>query len=258
MRNFRQLIYFFIILALFASCVSQKKALYIQDQAKQNVFDKEYVGKKEKNVIEVFDEIYISVTSLDEGNLNFFNNQLGNNTASARSPAELSLISYRVDGDGNIDLPILGKIRVVGLTIDEATKMVRQELVNYLNSPSVRMTFVNRNVTVLGYVRSPGRYYYAGEYINIFQALGLAGDATEFANRKNIVVVREINSKITKNRIDLTSKDVMESPFYYLDSNDIVYVEPLKQRKWGIETFPYAIILSTITAAVLVADYIKN
>jgi polysaccharide export outer membrane protein len=257
MRKLRQLIYFFAILVFFASCVSQKKALYIQDQAKQNVFDKEYVGKKAENIIEVYDEIYISVTSLDENKLNFFNNQMGNSTAGARSPAELSLIAYRVDSEGNIDLPILGKIRVVGLTMDEATKMVRQELLNYLNSPSVRMMFVNRNVTVIGYVRSPGRYYYAGEYINVFQAMGLAGDATEFANRKTVVVIREVNNKITKNRIDLTSKNVMESPYYYLDSNDIVYVEPLEQRKWGIETFPYAIILSTITAAVLVADFIR-
>jgi polysaccharide export outer membrane protein len=238
--------------------VSQRDAVYLQDKGKRTVFDKEYVSQKSKNEIGIYDELYINVSSLDEGKLNFFNSQLPSTSGGSRSPAELSLVAYRVDGDGAVELPILGKIRVAGLTIDEATKMIRQELVNYLNSPTVRISFVNRNVTVLGYVRNPGRYYYAGEYISVFQALGMAGDMTDFANRKNVVVIREINNKITKCRMNLTDKNILESPYYYLDSNDIVYVEPMDKRKWGVGTFPFALILSSLTTFVLVANYLDN
>ncbi len=250
--------YFVLVILIInlVSCVPQKEVIYVQDRQKDMAFEMEYANLKRKNKIEVFDELYIQVNSFDAGNLNFMNSSLSG--TSARSAAELSLISYRVDEDGYIDLPVLGRIKVIGLTIEESANLIRKELESYLNSPSVKISFVNRSITVLGYVRQAGRYYYTGEYINVFQALGLAGDIQEFGNRKEVVVIREENNKITKHRISLTDKEIFKSPYYYLDSNDIVYVEPLKRRHWGMETFPYALILSSITTFLLVANYIKK
>jgi polysaccharide export outer membrane protein len=142
--------------------------------------------------------------------------------------------------------------------VDEVASLVQGQLVDYLYSPSVRVSFVNKNVTILGLVASPGRYFYSGEYINIFQALGLAGDIDVYGNRKEVVVIREENGRITKHLVDLTDKNLFHNDLYYLRSNDVVYVEPLSRRNWGIEQVPFSLLLSSATTFILILDYLSN
>jgi polysaccharide export outer membrane protein len=175
-----------------------------------------------------------------------------------RTSTDYSLISYQVDEAGNIDLPLLGKTHVAGKTVDEVANEIQEELKSYFYSPSVKISFVNKNITVIGMVSHPGRYFYSGENINIFQALGLAGDIEEYGNREKVIIVRENNGLIMKNTLDLTDKSIFISDFYYLKSGDVIYVEPLNRRVWGIDQVPFTLILSAITTSLLIFDYIKE
>jgi polysaccharide export outer membrane protein len=241
----------------FTSCIPLRDQIYVQDK-EALYLEEEFANPKSDNVIKAFDELYIQVNSFDEQSINFMDIRSGSLSSGARSAADISLISYKVDESGFVELPILGKINLKGLKEEQAAELIRTELESYLNSPSVKVKFVNKRITVIGAVNNPGLYFYTQEYINVFEALGLAQDISLSGNRKNVVIIRENNNIVTKHRINLTDKNIFSSDYYYLSSNDIVYVEPHRRTVWGIETFPYALILSTISTFILVSNYIQN
>lgn len=141
-------------------------------------------------------------------------------------------MGYRVSKAGEIDLPILGRIKVQNLTVDELHNLVQQkvEATGYLKNPSVQVRFMSFRITVLGEVNAPGSFTVATSKVTILEAIGLARDVTIFSNRDNILVVREQNGIRKYGRIDLKSKTIFESPYYYLQPNDVVYVEPHKSK----------------------------
>lgn len=229
--------------------------LYIQGHDTQEI-------KKFNNIIndipiKANDELYVEVSSFDNGNLNFMNSD-ATRTSSARSAADLALISYVVNKEGQINLPLIGFLSVKGLTCTQAAAKIQQELDGYLSTPTVKVNFVNKNITILGFVKSPGRYNYVSDHINIFQALGMAGDIEEYGNRKSVTIVREENGVIEKMTIDLTQENILASSQLYLKSNDVVYVQPMKRRHWGFQTFPWTLALSTITTTILILNYIQK
>ena len=113
------------------------------------------------------------------------------------------------------------------------------------------------NISVLGEVQAPGKYTIYNNRINIFEALALARDLTSFANRSKVQIIRTEGNKNTIVTLDLLSKDILSSKYYYLQPNDIIYVEPLKNKTYAFESFPYALIFSTITTALLIAQFFK-
>jgi polysaccharide export outer membrane protein len=135
--------------------------------------------------------------------------------------------------------------------------MIKDSLTNILSQPLVSVKLVNRYISVLGQVRIPGHFPYAQEKLTIYDAIGLAGDMTTYANRKEVVLARNENGKNVVVRIDLTQPEILESNYYYLRPNDMIYVKPMKKRLWGMEQFPYALILSTITTGLLLYNVIK-
>jgi polysaccharide export outer membrane protein len=139
---------------------------------------------------------------------------------------------YRVDSKGDIYMPILGQINVKGLTIEEVTNLISGKVAQtgYLKDHSVQVRFLTFRITILGEVNVPGVYTIPNNKITVLEAVGLANDLTVFSNRDNILIIREENNKRTYGRVDLKTKEVFKSPFYYLQPNDIVYVEPHKSR----------------------------
>ena len=133
---------------------------------------------------------------------------------------------YLVDELGYIVLPVLGKVQVAGLTRNELMEVLQPKYEEYISGVTVNIKIMNFRVSVMGDVRSPGVKLVSNERISIIEALALAGDLNPTANRKNILVIREKNNKRIEYRIDITQKDFFSSPFYYLQQNDIVYVEP--------------------------------
>ena len=135
-------------------------------------------------------------------------------------------VDYLVDQDGMIDFPVIGKIKIEGLSPDELRLLLRDELSEYLKDPIINIRLRNFTITVLGQVARPGTYPINGEQITILEGLGLAGDLTLRGKRENVLVIRDFNGTKVYNRLDLTSKNLVKSPVYYLTQNDVVYVEP--------------------------------
>jgi polysaccharide export outer membrane protein len=205
------------------------------------------------------DELYITVTSLDEVNTNVFTNSGSSQNINIGSlqPYGASLMSYSINKDGKLFLPVIGSVFVKDKTLSEVSAMIKDSLMNILSQPQVSVKLVNRYVSVLGQVRVPGHFPFAQEKLTIYDALALAGDMTTYANRKQVVLARNENGKNVVVNIDLTQRDILESNYYYLRPNDLIYVKPMRKRLWGMEQFPYALILSTITTGLLLYNVIK-
>lgn len=172
------------------------------------------------------DQLYIQVISDDPVNAAFLNlNNVQNISSAGSSSGNLELITYLVDNEGNIEYPQLGKIHVGGLMTGEVREIIQKGVDKYLQSASVFVKLVNRSITVLGEVRAPGQQLMVKNQLTIFEALGTAGDITDWGNFQNVKIIREVPEGRYIGQLDLTVPDVIKSPYYYVLPNDIVYVE---------------------------------
>lgn len=156
------------------------------------------------------------------------------NTLSLESNAlfnpPISETGYKVDKAGNINFPVSGLIKLEGLTLEQAQVKIAQEVEKYAKNPSVVVQFLNFKITVIGEVTRPNSFSVTSDKINVLEALGLAGDMTVYGKRENVLVIRQIGNERTMARINMNSKNVLNSPFFNLKQNDIVYVEPDKAK----------------------------
>jgi len=170
------------------------------------------------------------------------------------------LLSYTASDSGYITFPYLGEVPVKNMNLTEAKYLLEDLLTKYIVQPIVIVKFLNKSFTVLGEVKRPGNFVMNSEQINILEAIGLAGDLTDYANRNKITIMREENDTVTFEYIDVTDRNVINSEFYYLRPNDIVYVEPLKAKFWGIKpSAPETIMtyISFLSALLSVAILLK-
>jgi polysaccharide export outer membrane protein len=137
---------------------------------------------------------------------------------------------YLVDAQGNIEFPVLGRLKVAGMTRTEVMQMLYSKIATYIKNPIVNLRIANFKISVQGEVTAPGSYPVNSERITLVEALSMAGDLTIYGKRNNILIIRETNGVKTFNRVDITKPDFLNSPFYYLSQNDVVYVEPNKSR----------------------------
>ncbi len=156
---------------------------------------------------------------------------------------------YLIDADGNIDFPSIGKIKVAGLSRNVVIDSLKIKLKPYLTNPNILIRILNFKITVLGDVHYPGTFTIPNERITLPEAIGLAGDLLISAKRKNVMVIRDEQGKKTKYNVDITSKDLFSSPVYYLNQNDVIYVEPnqTKLNSASINTSNVALIVSLTT-----------
>ncbi|MCK5136604.1 MAG: polysaccharide biosynthesis/export family protein [Bacteroidales bacterium] len=251
MSGFREIGIAVLITATLASCVPNKKILYVQDsremlsQQNKNMY---FIDEPLDNSIRQGDELYIKVSSADETQTNF-------NQSRQETVQDPSVISYTVDDEGYIKLPYINRVKLSGLTLVQASDHIEEELAQYLLYPSVFIRFVNNKVTILGEVNRPGVYVFNYKSVNILQAIGYANDVATFGNRKNVLIIREEGEYRSKYEIDLTSDALLTSEYYMVKSNDIIYVEPLKSKKWGMDTFPYDLLLSMASLTIVVLTF---
>jgi polysaccharide biosynthesis/export protein len=235
-----------IVSLALASCVPVNRIAYVQSDT-QLIFH----GEPADIGIRPGDEIYVRIGSADEQQLNFAGD-------AQQRVTDARLLSYTVNEEGQMKLPYIGRINVGGLSLDEASDKIEAALADFLYLPSVFMRFMNTKVTVLGDVGRPGVYMFDYKNINVLQALGYAGDIGIFGNRRNVLIIREDGGKREKHYIDLTRGNLLESEWYNLKSGDIVFVEPLGRKKWGMATVPYNLILSLITTGLFVYTFVQN
>lgn len=246
---------FTCLVALLCSC-SAKKITYFQDiDANQNqVIDVNYEA-----VIKKDDLLGIVVSSTDpSATLPFNLPTVAFQSGSDKLSSGQSLQGYLVDPNGNIDFPVIGNIHVEGLSRQQLVDTLKTKLNAYLNDPIVTVKYLNYKITVLGEVSKPGSFTIPNERVTILEALGLSGDMTVYGRRHNVLVIREENGKQKHYRVNMNSKELFSSPVYYLQQNDVVYVEPNRAKAAGgdYSTFmplflSVASLFTTITALII-------
>ena len=244
-----------VLLLASVSCVNTKKATYFSDQ-KTGSFDAPVIPKL---VIQNNDLLSISVSSLNPEASAVFNQP--NNAPTNNTTTTASATGYLVDGDGNVQMPFLGAVKAVGLTKDELKDKLTKSLVEkkLLVDPIITIRFLNFKVTVLGEVAHPTVVTVPSERISLLEAIGLAGDLTIYAQRDNVLVIRDEDGKKVTHRLNLNSTELFTSPYYYLKTNDVVYVEPNKSKvattSRSMQWIP--IVLSALSLGVIVVDRLK-
>ena len=217
------------VVVLCTSCASSKKVVYLQDVVPLKQQD---IEQKYEVYIHNDDLLAIMVNSKNPElalpfNMPMVSYQLGSQTA-----PQQRVLGYLVDTNGDIDFPILGKLHVAGLTRLQLTDMIKQRLIDedLIKDPIVTVQFLNYKVSVMGEVNRPGSFNISGDRITLLEALSMAGDLTIYGRRDRVAVIREKDGKRTILMHDLRSSDIFNSPCYYLQQNDIVYVEPNKAK----------------------------
>ncbi|MBK6996144.1 MAG: polysaccharide biosynthesis/export family protein [Lewinellaceae bacterium] len=163
--------------------------------------------------------------------------------------------NYLVDQAGDIEFPVLGKIHLSGLTVEQARDTFKQKLTRYISNPIVNVRWLNFKFTVLGEVSRPATYTLQERSVTVLEAVGLAGDLTNYGSRKTSSVIREQDGKREFGRVDLQDRNVFNSPYFYLKQNDVVYVEPLKQ-KTSVVSDQATKVLPWVSAGAILANII--
>lgn len=224
----RNLLYFWMMILIISSCASAKNITYFQNRA---VNHPEKIDKHAGIVIQPKDMLSIVVSSRNPELVAMFNLPVVSYQAGSEVVTggyNQRLMGYVVDNEGNIDFPVLGTLNVSGLTRWELSGKIKNELLDegLLTDAVVTVEFLNFKISVIGEVNSPGTYNVEGDKVTILQAISLAKDLTIFGKRGNVSVIRERNGERVIYQIDLRDVSLFNSPAYYLQQNDIVYVEP--------------------------------
>ncbi|PRY97400.1 polysaccharide biosynthesis/export family protein [Marinilabilia salmonicolor] len=248
-----------LVVVLFSSCYSLKKSIYLDGDLprKLNDIDGTFLQNPPEYKVEVNDLLYIRVTSLDEQTSAFLNNESGY-TNMPESASATSLLGYRVDMDGSIEYPFIGKIFVAGLTLEEIRDKLTLAVSRYLEQSNVIVKQLNDNITVIGEVNMPGRFPLNSEKINIIEALSLAGDLTDFGNRKKVRLIRHRNEIPQMFIIDITDERTIYSQYFWLQPGDIIYVEPRPYKALSLNTTFVTAGVSMITATFAILTYLNS
>lgn len=216
-----------VIVLFISSCASKKSILYLQNN---ELINKENDAIYE-NKLQPDDNLVITVTSNPPALANQFNIiYLNMASTESRTTQNEELISYLIDQRGEIDFPVIGKIKLAGLTRVEAELKIKELLKDYLPKAGVNLRVLNFKISVMGEVVRPGVQRITGDRATILEAISLAGDLTIYGNRKDVNLIREVDGKITITEIDITQADIINSPYYYLSHNDVIYIKPNKTR----------------------------
>lgn len=242
-----------IIAIVFTSCLSSEKLTYVHKGDDFNVKNSFY-NERPIRKVRPYDELYLKILSIEGKSVVSL---LDAYSGQAMFAGE-NLIYYQVNDSGEINIPFIKNIHIGGLTLSEAKALIENELAGYLDNPSVIIKFVNTQVTVLGEVNHPGTYPYFKDPINVFQAIGLAGDISQYGNKQEVVIQREENNLITYNTIDLTDKKVAESYYYYLKPGDVIIVQSIKAKYYGKGAISYQNVLTTITTILAVLYFYQS
>lgn len=253
MKQNTLLLYVFLSLLILSSCGSYKKTAYFQD-LKQNAPSSETIGNYKSMTIQPEDILGINVSSLNPEASAIFNYNLNTITGTTNNNQNNPVIGYLVDQKGEIQLPLIGNYKVAGQTTSELREKMRKDLLRYLKEPVVNIRILNFKVSVLGDVSRPGVYQVQNERLTIPEAVSLAGDLNITAVRDRITLIRETNGTREYVPIDLTSKNLFSSPYYYLKSNDVIYVQPGKNKYASVDNSyrTLSLLLSAISIAAVI------
>lgn len=252
------LLVFISLLITFSSCTSHKQLVYLKNVdsvSAENFFPK----NRPKYLIQTRDIMYIKIYSLNEEMSSMINQTIGSYQQNLfQNETSLFINGYTVSDSGNIEIPVLGSIRVAGKTMDEATTSIRQRADQYLKDATVIVKLISFKISVIGEVNSPGTYNNFNNQLTVLEAIGNAGDITDYGNRKKILVLRPTSDGTKSFRLDLTDKSILTSDGFFLLPNDIVYVEPIKSKSFRLNISTISLAFTSISTLILVLNYINK
>lgn len=241
----------FLFVLMFFSCASRKDSVYYQNidslpaQEKANSYEIKIQP----------DDLLMIIVSADDPETAIPFNLTNISVPSAGSvnaaQGQLTMQSYLVDAGGTIDFPVLGKLKVGGLSRTEVMQLLEGKIAQYIKNPIINLRLMNFKVSVQGEVTLPGTYSVSSDRITLIEAISMAKDLTIYGKRDNILIIREINGVKSYNRVDITKADFIHSPFYYLAQNDVVYVEPNKTRINGASVGANTGVIISITSLLI-------
>lgn len=231
------------------ACTTAKQVVYLYDLKDTASGSLANAQTQFENRIQKNDQLSVTVGGSNSADLLTLNSASGPTGTSAAISA--GALGYLVEADGKIKLPFIGKIQAEGLTRIALENTLTELFKDYTKNPVVNVRFINYTYSVMGEVVSRGKFNMANERTTILEAIGQAGDITEFGKRDNVLIVREVNGKREFGRVNLLSKDIFKSPYFYLKTNDIVYVEPVKSRFISRKGVPQYLAIAAVGLSLL-------
>jgi polysaccharide export outer membrane protein len=247
------------LMVLLTSCYYNKRLIYFQDNTFSESQSKLMENKRSIYRLQPKDILSIKVkSSTDAAVSDLFNITTTTQAPMFTSPGNLFLEGYSIDAEGKVNLPIIGALTVKDLSVDEVQNLIQLNANKYLKNATVIVKLISFKVTVLGEVNNPGYHYVYNNQITLLEALGLAGDLTPQGNRKNVKLVRQVQSGSEVVLLDLTDPRTLKSKYFFLMPNDAIYVEPFKARanKWNLENL--TLLFSAASTAILILTYVDN
>ena len=258
--NLCKLINAVILLSLLNSCIPQKQTVYLQDLSQNAGYQNPYGeidGITNKYKLRVNDQLYIHVFTSNPKLSEYFN--IGRSSNTNVSNQNISLYSYVIDNEMNIDFPFVGKINLEGCTVTTAKEQIIKSLDTFLNDAQITIRLYNSSFVALGEFGRVGRIDMGKEQITIFEAVALAGDIKLTGKKKKVMVTRPTPEGSVSYFIDLTDRNILDSDKYYIYNNDILYVRPMKAKQWGFgETFSFGIIGSVLAFTISILALTKR
>ena len=246
----------FIASIFLHGCVTNEKITYLQEYP-ESEYSGEYVVP-ETYLIQPNDNIYIRVSTLDPRFSTFFNVSFDQGGGARMDESTADLLSYPVQEDGTIEMPYIGPVEVAGKTLTEAKVVIEELVKDYVNDAAITVRLVNNYVSILGFVTRPGLYPIYKQRLNVFQAISLAGDLVPYGDRYAVRIVRQTLEGSEVKEFDITDRLIIDSEYFYVLPNDVIYVKPMKGRFLGMNEFPWAVIFSSITTTISIILLIQS
>lgn len=244
------IIAFLLCFLFLQSCIPMRKVVYMKNNP---ITEKEITTTPPVHHLEIGDVLFVRVLSQNDKSHEFFNVETNTNSSvNNTSMASLYLNGSTINSAGKIEIPVIGEIYLLGQDLEQAKISIQKAVDEYLKGAIVIVKLANFQVTLLGEVNNAGTFPVFKESVTIFEALAMAGDLSDYANRQKLRIVRTHNNKKKVYKVDLTDQQLLLSDFYYLRNDDMIYVEPLKYRTF--RKSQSQIVLSAITTLALVVN----
>ena len=258
MKNYANLFVVIIVLLLSFSCSQQKQLVYLRNISQTS--DTNFFSKLQPDYrIQKQDVLYVKIYTINREVSDLINQSSSTYQQNLyQNESSLFINGYSVNDSGYVEIPVLGRIKVLNSTLDEATESIRTRADQFLKDATIIVKLISFKFTVMGEVYRPGVYRNFNNQLTVLEAIGMAGDITDYGNRKRILVLRPSSEGTLTYRLDLTNKNILTSDGYFLLPNDLVYVEPIKSKILRLNAPSFSLTLSAITTFILVLNLIRS
>lgn len=254
MKNFSKIL---LLLLVLGACTPQSSLVYLQDKEESGSSLTAFVGEY---LVKPTDILHVRVITSDPAAHVLFNmddSRSTRTTSGGSGDLSMYIYGYTVDHTGVIHLPEIGDVPVAGLSLEDIQQVIQEKVNENLIGATVSVKLANFSVTILGEVKRPGNYYIYDNEFTIMDALGLAGDLTDYGNR-NVNIVRRTFDGSSFATIDITSREAVSSEYFFMQPGDLIYVEPLPAKRAGFAQFPFGVVFSAISTTLLLINFLNT